>query len=553
MAAWLILTTALAWQPTAPAAIPPVRAAAPVQAAPVHAAAANADVLVVCPPAYREALRPWLEHRAMQGHALAFAASPSSATDLQAEIRARQAAAGLKTVLIVGDVPKEDGLQRAPSTGVPTFTIPAKINVRFGSTPEIGTDLPYADVDDDGIPDLALGRWPVDSAEEVATYVRRSLAYERRLDQGSLDQTAWQREIDVVCGVGGFGWLVDKLLEDVTRKLLVEEIPAEYDVRVTYANWRSPFCPDPRAFGERIVSRIESGPLFWVYVGHGHRRTLDRLHVEGDDFPILDETTCDFRGQAPGRSVAVLLACYAGAFDHREDCLAESMLRDEEGPVAVIASSRVAMPYAMSVLARGMMHERFAGGEKTLGELFLAAKRQMSAPVENPDETRKLMDTLARAMSPHREELQAELDEHQALFHLLGDPLLRLPRQESLKLAAPAEAAPGETIEIAADLLPADVCRVELVSRRDGRRHDVPYRGGDVYASDWSDWTRSHELANDKSWETWDLSLDRATSKLALALPAEAIGDCYLRCIVSRDGKIVCAATPIRIVESESD
>lgn len=542
MTGWLLLMTVLAWQPVPPPALAPVRAEA-----------ANADVLVVCPPVYRPALRPWLEYRATQGHVLAFAADHESGADLQAEIRARQATGALKTLFIVGDVPAEGATPNAASAGVPTFTIPAKINVRFGSTPEIGTDLPYADVDDDGIPDLAMGRWPVDSAEEAATYVRRSLAYEARLDQGSLDETAWQREIDVVCGVGGFGWLVDKLLEDVTKKLLVEEIPAEYDVRVTYANWRSPFCPDPRAFGERIVSRIESGPLFWVYVGHGHRRTLDRLHVEGDDFPILDETTCDFRGQAPGRSIAVLLACFAGAFDHREDCLAESMLRDEEGPVAVIASSRVAMPYAMSVLARGMMQERFAGGDQTLGQMFLAAKRQMSAPVEHPDDTRKLMDTLARAMSPHRSELQAELDEHQALFHLLGDPLLRLPRQESLKLAAPAEATPGSTIEIGADLLPADVCRLELVSKRDGRRHDVPYRGGDVYSTDWSEWTRLHELANDKSWETWNVSPDRATTRLALAIPEGASGDCYLRCTVSRDGKIVCSATPIRIAAADGE
>jgi hypothetical protein len=223
------------------------------------------------------------------------------------------------------------------------------------------------------------------------------------------------------------------------------------------------------------------------------------------------------------------------------------MLRDPEGPVAVLASSRVAMPYAMSVLARGMMHERFAGDDKTLGELFLAAKRQMSAKVENPDDTRKLMDTLARAMSPHRDELQAELDEHQALFHLLGDPLLRLPRHQPMQFAAPKEATPGETIEIAAELLPSDVCRVELVAKRDDIRHDVRHRGGEAHSQDWSGWTEAHQLANDKSWQKWELTAERPTSSLSLALPADASGDCYLRCTISRDGKIVCTAVPIKI------
>ena len=45
-------------------------------------------------------------------------------------------------------------------------------------TPEIATDNWYADLDDDGVPDLAIGRLPADSPQDLAVMVAKILAYE---------------------------------------------------------------------------------------------------------------------------------------------------------------------------------------------------------------------------------------------------------------------------------------------------------------------------------------------------------------------------------------
>ena len=51
----------------------------------------------------------------------------------------------------------------------------------------------------------------------------------------------------------------------------------------------------------------------------------------------------------------MFLSCYAGAIDARRTCLAAEMLRAPGGPVAVVAASRVTMPYATTLLTLGLM------------------------------------------------------------------------------------------------------------------------------------------------------------------------------------------------------
>ena len=53
-------------------------------------------------------------------------------------------------------------------------------------------------------------------------------------------------------------------------------------------------------------------------------------------------------------------------------------MRSESGPVAVIAGTRVTMPYANAVLGHAMLEECFAHEHATLGELVLCAKRSVA-------------------------------------------------------------------------------------------------------------------------------------------------------------------------------
>ena len=139
--------------------------------------------------------------------------------------------------------------------------------------------------------------------------------------------------------------------------------------------------------------------MFWVYIGHGYPYQLDRVRVPGRTYHILNTQDMSKLDNQHGTPIAIFLACYTGAYDQPYDCLAEEMLRAPGGPVAVLAGSRVTMPYAMAVLGSGLMDEYFRQRPATLGEIVLNAKRQMvkDAP-EGTD--RKLLDLLGQSDQP---------------------------------------------------------------------------------------------------------------------------------------------------------
>ncbi len=166
---------------------------------------------------------------------------------------------------------------------------------------------------------------------------------------------SWRQRVNFVAGIGGFGRLLDPIVEMATKKFLTDGIPPEYHTSMTYGNWRSPFCPNPYQFHQEAVNRFNEGCLFWVYIGHGYPYQLDRVRVPGQTHHIFNVTDTPKLENQNGLPIAIFLACYTGAYDQPYDCLAEEMLRAPGGPVAVLAGSRVTMPYAMAVMGSELM------------------------------------------------------------------------------------------------------------------------------------------------------------------------------------------------------
>ena len=141
----------------------------------------------------------------------------------------------------------------------------AKVNVLFGSEPEIATDNTFADLDGDGLPELAIGRLPADSKAEVERFVARVIEYE----QDNSPNQQWRRNVNFVAGVGGFGGVIDNVIEQTTKQIITDLVPCDCQTSMTFGCWRSPYCPDPRRFSETAIRRFNEGCLFWVYIGHG--------------------------------------------------------------------------------------------------------------------------------------------------------------------------------------------------------------------------------------------------------------------------------------------
>lgn len=510
-------------------------------------AAADSDTFVACPAEFRAALAPWVEFREAQGHGVLFATNPADAAAIRREIRQVAARRPLRYVLLVGDALRPSGSTAAErARAVPTHHAEAQINVRFGSEPHIASDAWYADLDDDRVPDLAIGRLTADTPAELTRMVAKVLAYEQSHDFGP-----WRRHIQFVAGLGGFGPVADAALEMAAKNVITLGVPAPFTTSLTHASPLSPYYPDPRRFNEAALSGLTDGCWFWVYLGHGQRRSLDRVPTAAGWQSILEAQDAAWLRAQRGMAVAFLLACYTGAFDGPEDCLAEEMLRSDGGPVAVVCGSRVTMPYAMAVLGTELLDQCFVVRQPTLGGALLAAK-QASLSKGPTSERRQALDSLATLLNPGPADLTGERAEHVELFNLLGDPLLSLKHPQAVTLAAPQEAKAGETLEVTGTATLSGTATVELVVRRDRLRFEPPPRitvGNTMPAASQADECRqTYQSANDPCWSQVQVRV--AADKpfhARLPVPAEAHGAGHVRVYVEGEQGCAVGAADVEI------
>jgi hypothetical protein len=451
---------------------------------------AKPDVLVVCPSDFLGELKPWIAHRSADGHTVKVISNLAIAEEIRSKIKSQHAISPLKAVLLIGNAPgpaiKVGGgssTSNAPPlaaepkpTETPTFFKAAKVNVLWGSEPEIATDFPYSDLDGDSLGDVAVGRLPAKTAAELKVMIDKIIRYETEAPK-----LQWAKRVNVVAGVGDFGLLADRVLEMATKWFLVEAIPAGYEVTATYGSWRSPFCPDPRQFEATAVERMNEGCLFWVYIGHGQRQYLAPVNAGGKRYRVLDNNSAPKVKIRAGGSINLFLACYVAAFDGEKDCLGEALLKQPAGPVAVLGGSRVTMPYAMGVMSNAMLDGYFVKQQKTLGDLVLSAKDDLVSEPEAEEQAsqrRAYLDALAATLSPSKKMLAEERREHTLLFNLLGDPLLKLPRSQAAKVELENDVVDGgEKLAITLNCPIDGECELELVRRRDGIHDDFQTRG----------------------------------------------------------------------------
>ncbi|MDA7906091.1 C25 family cysteine peptidase [Mariniblastus sp.] len=501
---------------------------------------AKPDTLVVCPLPFQQAMVKWCGYREQQGHVIKMVEPPASVEALKRTIRQVAKSGSLKHVLIVGDVRGPRGLN---NVAVPTDFVEAKVGVLFGSDPEIATDNPYADLNSDGLPDLSIGRIPLDTVAEIENYIARIIKYE-----SPSQKQQWQRRINFVAGVGGFGSVIDGLIEQTTKTIITDLVPSEYETSMTYGSWCSPFCPDPRRFSEVAISRFNEGCLFWVYIGHGNRTALDRVRMPDRSHLILDNQTVSKLNCIEGSPIALFLACYTGAMDHPVDCLAETMLRQDGGPIAAICGSRVTMPYAMSLLSLEMVHEYFHGKVETLGELTLLSKRRMVKGSANNPKYREMIEGMGKTFSPAPQLLDLERLEHAQLIQLIGDPLLRLKRPESLELQVNPVAVVGDQLQVTGVSPEAGDLMIELAYPRD-RFRERPRRRVKYDPSNESleEYQRTYEKTHDLVWVSKTISIGAGPFAATLSIPADIRGRCIVRGMLQTADRLAIGSVLIEV------
>lgn len=447
---------------------------------------ARPEVVVVCPSGWRPSLEKWMAYR-QKDYQLTIIDSQRDPSAIRSRvIDLGQKSKRLEAVVLCGDVFQDKvtdaSLPPIRETLVPTFLLPTTVKLGEGQTQTLASDSPFADIDGDGSPDIAVGRLPAKSTDDLERMLDRVIRYEQ-----SDDFSEWRDRVHVTAGVGGFGMFADKAIETVARRYLSEGIPDRFRLQMTYASMHSPYCPDPRSLKQTFLGKLNRGGLFWVYIGHGWIDSLDDFHYDGCEECICSPEDTKLFDAPVGPPVAVLLACYTGAYDAKVDCFAERLLSQPNGPIAVIAGSRVTMPYGLSQLAGEMMDSCFVQNERRLGKLVLRAKQSiwrdesdagqanMADGVKMSNEGagklktkyQSAIETMAKALSPEGHDLVAERREHVRLMNLLGDPLLSIRHPQPLKIEALEVLEAGSPIEASVQVPWAGEMDVELVLHRD--------------------------------------------------------------------------------------
>jgi hypothetical protein len=495
------------------------------------------SVILVRPAPWDPWLAQWKAYRSSQYQ---FAEVDSVASSIQLREQITKAISNCSTpavaILLCGDAALEVAPKKWQSL-TPGIVLKTEIQLGELTTKELCTDALYGDLDQDGCPDIAVGRLPAKTPEELKRMLQRSIDYE------SIAPGPWNDTVHVTAGVGGFGFLADTAIETVTRRFLTEGIPSYFKMNVTVASCTSTYCPNPWKLREAYIDRINQGGLFWVYIGHGQVDQLDHFRVSKDWLPI-GQTTDAARFRCQNRPpIALMLACLTGAYDARVDCFSEQLLAQPQGPIAVISGSRVTMPYGLSQFSSELINGCFRDRIETLGELVLQAKRRVwlddekdmaetntieisaNEVVDIRKRYRKIVTEMAQALNPSDHDLTLERREHVRLMNLLGDPLLKIPYPNPLEFEVPSRATSGEILRISGTSSQAGRLIVELSLVRDRVPESVSalrvYQGTE---QDHQQMDQNYQQSNRLTVERIEKSIDAGSFEIDLQIPPGSSG-----------------------------
>jgi hypothetical protein len=347
-------------------------------------------------------------------------------------------------VLLLGDCPNETATEYDIKTEIPwMLTTQMDSNPTPAMRNRVPTDNFYADLvkDDDGLPDIAIGRVPARTVEQARLALNKVKAYE------AAAQGEWLRNLTFFAGEGRFGAAIDKMLESIFIRF-AEKIAQAYAVRMTYANINSDYAYVPSKFSDKVIEEANSGAILLTYLGHGSYDRLDNMYVEAGGkrirYPILTSADVEKFNIPDGKlPVMMIIACDTGYMDHAEGCLAEKICFTEKAPVAIVASSRNSHPYSNTLLQKEMVNQLTGVKPATLGQAFMDTKRELIL-AKDPD--RKGLDLMTMLLMSATE--RAEINRsHLSMYNLTGDPGLRL-QYPKLDVTLKAEPKGNNSIDL---------------------------------------------------------------------------------------------------------
>ncbi|MFZ0547705.1 MAG: C25 family cysteine peptidase [Candidatus Promineifilaceae bacterium] len=225
----------------------------------------------------------------------------------------------------------------------------------------VASDTWFTIFDDETlIPEIAIGRFPVQNVEQLKTLVNKTITYE---ESGGQD---WiNRALLVADDEPAF----DTASEDLAGELNL----VGYDTEKLYMS-------ENEDIHDEIVSALNQGVGIVNYIGHGS------IQVWGDESVLVaDDANILINGQR--LPIFTTFTCLNGYFNHPEaNAMAETLLWAEDGGVAAsVAPSGRSLTSQQEPLAEVFFQSLFNGDAQTLGEALLLAKTAEASNVRQHD------------------------------------------------------------------------------------------------------------------------------------------------------------------------
>ncbi|MGH8067686.1 MAG: C25 family cysteine peptidase [Candidatus Entotheonellia bacterium] len=327
-----------------------------------HATAQGADLIIVTTTAFADAVQPLQEVRRAEGWQVAVvdiddlydefnygAASPQALQSFL-QLAWERWQPRPRAVLLVGDATYDprDYLGHGLADYIPTQLVDTEFM-------ETAADDGLVDFNGDGLPELAIGRLPVRTAEAARRMVDKLARYARQ-----------------------------EPMATASRALLVADHPDVYDFEQVNARVRAQLPSgmavvevqrqhlSDTAAQQLVQEQINAGVAFVTYVGHGTYEFW-----RGD---LLTTTAAHQLSNGERLPVVAAMTCLNGYFhDPVRESLAEALLAAEGGgAVAVWASSGMTYAAGQAAIVEAWTRAIFTGGDDgtalTLGEAAVQAK-----------------------------------------------------------------------------------------------------------------------------------------------------------------------------------
>ena len=418
--------------------------------------------IVAYPPAFETALEPLCDVRRAQGYDVVrvnLRSIRKGAFDHRRDARALRAhlaklvagARGTTYILLVGSVPVS-GMNTPPAVALPA--LPGTVG-RMRQRP---SDNGYGCIDDDLLPDVAVGRFPASNVGEVEAMVNKTIAFERQRTAGPASM-AWRRRIALLVGhPGGSNFLergMGARLVNGDISSALQKAHPYWDKRAVIHMDISPFCPPTPSLRKVSMETLQAGQLLSIYLGHSGTKGLwseNAYSITRDDF-----ATAQFH---PTSGVFLTCGCWAC---HKGPARGEgyglAAIRNPAGPVAVVGAYGESYGALGKLALEGllpMLHTASPPGQ--LGAWWLA----IQGGLDHGDISKLKFMLYDRADgSGGKVPLEEQRKEHLEMWMLLGDPALRLPLlPPTIALTARHKASPGETL-VFTGVLPAALAKAQ--------------------------------------------------------------------------------------------